>query len=382
MRRKRISVNPLNAHRIREQSTFSDNGVRVLLFFLIFSCLLPFTKATAEMQANEPGSPLAGKLLIGTKEAPPFSFKNSAGNWQGLSIELWQIIADELQLDYSFQEYNLPGLLKALEEKSVDAAVAALTTTAEREKLFDFTHPFHTSGLGIAVLSEKKSSWLAVFNRFFSFAFLKIVTVLTVLLLVVGLLVWFFERRKNQEQFGGSTLQGVGSGFWWSAEVLLVVVLFFYFDDLFTAIIIISSFTAAITSTLTLSKIQSIVRSPEDLQRVRVGSVKLSTSATYLDKNHISFRHYASPLDAMQGMTSGEIDAVVYDAPMLRYLVNDVMRDKVVVLNLLFDKQQYGIGLPAGSPLREPINRIIPATANQQKWQDILFRYLGNISSM
>jgi ABC-type amino acid transport substrate-binding protein len=37
------------------------------------------------------------------------------------------------------------------------AAVAALTITAEREKHFDFSHPFHTRGLGIAVLQIKKS---------------------------------------------------------------------------------------------------------------------------------------------------------------------------------------------------------------------------------
>ncbi len=87
----------------------------------------------------------------------------------------------------------------------------------------DFTHPFHTSGLGIAVLQGKKSSWLAVFNRFFSLEFLRVVLALALLLLFVGLLVWFFEKKKNQEQFGGSALAGVGSGFWWSAVTMTTV---------------------------------------------------------------------------------------------------------------------------------------------------------------
>lgn len=39
------------------------------------------------------------KLLIATKQAPPFSLKNADGEWTGLSIELWRRIADEL--DYS-----------------------------------------------------------------------------------------------------------------------------------------------------------------------------------------------------------------------------------------------------------------------------------------
>jgi polar amino acid transport system substrate-binding protein len=29
------------------------------------------------------------ELIIGTKEAPPFSMKGTDGTWQGISIELW-----------------------------------------------------------------------------------------------------------------------------------------------------------------------------------------------------------------------------------------------------------------------------------------------------
>jgi len=94
------------------------------------------------------------------------------------------------------------------------------------------------------------------------------------------------------------------------------------------------------------------------------------------DETH---HEYGINLIDLEGQES--FDAVVYAAPMLRYLSNDVMRGKVVVLNIFFDKQHYGIGLPMGSILREPINRIIPATINQQPWQDMLFRYLGNLSS-
>jgi len=101
--------------------------------------------------------------------------------------------------------------------------VAALTITSEREKRFDFTHPFHTSGLGIAIMQQKKNAWFTVFNRFFSLEFLKIVLTLALLLSSVGLLVWFFEKKRNPEQFGGSTLSGVGSGFWWSAVTMTTV---------------------------------------------------------------------------------------------------------------------------------------------------------------
>lgn len=357
------------------------------LFFFVFYLMLP------QGAGAEPGSPgprgfQGKKLIVGTKEAPPFSFKDPAGKWKGISIELWDTLAQELNLSYEFKEYDLKGLLTAIEDRSIDAAVAALTITAEREKRFDFTHPFHTSGLGIAVIQTRKNSWQAVFNRFFSLDFLKIVLTLALLLLAVGLLVWFFERRKNQDQFGGGTLAGIGSGFWWSAVTMTTVG---YGDKspqtiggrlvgliwMFMAIIIISSFTAAITSTLTVNQIRSPVRGPEDLHRVSVGSMDHSTSATYLDAHHISFQDYPSVEKALQGLVAGEVDAVVYDKPMLRYLAARDLQSKVHVLAAIFGKQQYGIGLPTASALRERLNQKIPEIIGEEKWQDVLFHYLG-----
>ncbi|MFH2047404.1 MAG: transporter substrate-binding domain-containing protein [Pseudomonadota bacterium] len=364
----------------------------LLCFFLFFLyCLSPHW-VEANPVVNTPGNLQPKKLVIGTKQSPPFAFKDQTGQWKGISIELWEAIAKNLKYDYVFKEYDLQGLLNAVENKSIDAAVAALTITSEREKRFDFTHPFHTSGLGIAVLQGKENSWLVVFNRFLSPAFLEVVLALVLLLFVVGLLVWFFERKKNREQFGGSFLAGIGSGFWWSAVTMTTVG---YGDKaprtlggrlvglvwMFIAIIIISSFTAAITSTLTVNQIQQHVRGPEDLNRVKVGSIKHSTSASYLNTQRISFQDYSSVMDALQGLEAGEVDAVVYDAPILRYLVNRKMQNKIQVLNTIFEKQQYGIGLPTASPLREKINRLVPAIISDRKWQDILFRYLGEPAS-
>ena len=52
---------------------------------------------------------------------------------------------------------------------------------------------------------------------------------------------------------------------------------------MFMAVIVISGFTAAITSSLTISNMQSLVAGPEDLPRVKVGTISSSTSSRYLD---------------------------------------------------------------------------------------------------
>lgn len=97
-------------------------------------------------------------LKVGVREVPPFVTKASDGDYDGISIRLWREIAYELELDYEFIETDLEGLLGGLREGSLDAAVAALTVTPERELDMDFSHPFYTAGLGIAT-AERAAIW-------------------------------------------------------------------------------------------------------------------------------------------------------------------------------------------------------------------------------
>jgi ABC-type amino acid transport substrate-binding protein len=80
-------------------------------------------------------------LIVGTKEVPPFAMKNSEGTWTGVSIDLWRQIATELNLPFEFRELDLQSLLDGVADGTLDVAVAALSITAEREKICDFSHP-------------------------------------------------------------------------------------------------------------------------------------------------------------------------------------------------------------------------------------------------
>ena len=90
---------------------------------------------------------------------------------------------------------------------------------------------------------------------------------------------------------------------------------------MFASILLISSFTAAITSGLTLRRLESAVRSPDDLYSLRVASVAPSVSADYLDRRHIDYQNYPTAIAALRALAKGDADAVVYDSPILRYLV-------------------------------------------------------------
>jgi ABC-type amino acid transport substrate-binding protein len=76
-------------------------------------------------------------------------------------------------------------------------------------------------------------------------------------------------------------------------------------------------------------------------------------------------------------MSDGGIEAIVYDAPVLRYLVNQDYKGQITVLPNTFLRQDYGIALTAQNPLRENLNFVLLEKISDPSWQDLLDRYLG-----
>ena len=130
--------------------------------------------------------------------------KTPSGEWEGISIDLWRRIAGELNLKYHFKEVDLPGMIKGPADGSLDAAVGALTITAEREKSLDFSQPFYETGLSIAVPKERGGTFAAIKGIFSRNLILGILGLLGVIV-GVGAILWLIERRKNHHYGGGIT---------------------------------------------------------------------------------------------------------------------------------------------------------------------------------
>ena len=348
------------------------------------TCLYTLLASTVWGQSTLPTT----TLIVGTKEAPPFAMKLPDGTWYGISIQLWEIIARDLGLTYTFKEMDLQGLLDGVRDGTLDAAVAALTITAKREEQMDFTHAYYGTGLGVAVARTNQGSLWQNLRRVFSLEFLQALAALILVLFIFGALIWLSERKRNPSHFGGGISQGLWSGFWWAAVTMTTVG---YGDKapisirgrilaliwMFAGIITISSFTASITAALTINQISSPIRGPDDLAHVRIATIPGSTSEKYLQNQHLPSKSYRTPLEGLQAVAAGDIDAMVYDAPMLRYLATKSLQGAVTVLPFTFDPQVYGIALRASSPLRESINQAMLLQLQQPEWQTLLRQYIG-----
>lgn len=357
-------------------------------------CLfLPASRVLAQ-PASSGGDPVlenesAEMLVVLTKEAEPFVMRGEAGAWSGLSIELWRRVAERLGVATEFREATLDEMLANVESGDADAAIAAITITPTREEALDFSHPYYSAGLAIAVPHQGGAGvWLNVLRAVVSPAFLQAVAALGAVLLIAGLLVWLFERKQNQDEFGGGVTKGVASGFWWSAVTMTTVG---YGDKaprtlggrivalvwMYASVIIIAAFTGGLASALTVGTLAGNIQGADDLPGARVGVVEQTVASEAMERDGVGAERYESLQNALDAMADGQLDAVVHDAPILRWAVRQSHAGDLRVLQAEFDPQDYGIALPQGSELREPVSQAVLEVVRTDAWKEAVRRYAG-----
>jgi ABC-type amino acid transport substrate-binding protein len=330
------------------------------------------------------------KLLVAVIDLPPFAMKTADGRWEGLGIDLWRAVADDLGVAFELREYDTIGQLKeAFLKDEIDVTPVA-SVTPDREIYLDFSNHYYRSGVAIAVRAERAGyRWLRLVDRIFSLQFLTVIGSMVLLWSIAGTLVWLFEGRRNRQMFGDGPVKGLGQGIWWAAVTMTTVG---YGDKapmtlggrivaiiwMVASIILISSFTAAITTSLTVSELSGKVRGLGDLPTVRVGSVVQSEAQRYLAKNGIAAFSFKNERDGLQALVDAKIDAFVFDESVLKYLARTQFPARVHVLPETFDHYFVSMAMPQGSPLREPLNRVLLRAMEEEDWRRLKKRYFGS----
>ncbi|HTR03733.1 MAG TPA: transporter substrate-binding domain-containing protein [Thermoanaerobaculia bacterium] len=341
-------------------------------------------------RAAPPGGPgLVGRVWrVGIFEAPPYAMHGADGQWKGLLVELWAEVASELDIQYRFGEASPDEILDDLAHDRLDIAVAPFATTIERERTVDFTHAFLIQDMAIAVRKGgDEERWLLVARALTTPTAIRLYVGITLLVFVAGTAIWLLERRRNP-QFSGSAFQGMGSGFWWSGVTTVAVgygdkvpitlwgrlVALFW---MFLSLILVTAFAAFVTAKLAVAEFGQ-VRGASTLHSGVVGTVEGAAVGELLRRERIRHRVYSSIPKALQGLRSGEVNAVVYGASILEYFVQRETRKDLEVLPQMFDQQILAFPVPDGSPLRDPVNGVLRRFLPQPGWRDLQDKYLSS----
>lgn len=129
--------------------------VAALAVGLLVACSAsrPVVTTQARGYVGDPGT-----LVVTAEPAfPPFVYLTAADELVGFDVDLITEVARRLGLRVDFAYIPFDGLMATLEAETADAAVDAITITAQRDRVIDFSRPYFKSGLAIAVRRDETS---------------------------------------------------------------------------------------------------------------------------------------------------------------------------------------------------------------------------------
>lgn len=158
------------------------------------------------------------------------------------------------------------------------------------------------------------------------------------------------------------------SAFWWALNLVVnggfeERVPRSVFGRLFGVLLVVSSLfivslvVAEVTVTLTIAEIRNSVSSINDLHVKSVGTTSGTTASGYLDSRDLRHHGYDNIETLLAAFESDELDAVVFDAPILAYYANTQGCHTAQIVGPVVLRENYGIVLPPNSPLAEPLNQ-------------------------
>ncbi|XP_073002220.1 glutamate receptor 2.8-like [Typha latifolia] len=254
-----------------------------------------------------------------------------------------------------------------------DAVIGDITIRYNRTLYADFTSPYTESGISMIVPVKEninKNAWIFLkpltFNLWLgSFGFF----------VYTGVVIWVMEHRINTE-FRGPLSHQLGTIFYFSFSTLVfahrerlenilskIVVIVW----VFVVLILTSSYTASLTSMLTVQQLQPTVTDVHELLKngeyigYHNGSfVEGLLEQLNFDKSKI--RAYDSPDDFLKalakGSKNGGVAAIIHEIPYIRLFLARHCTGYTMV-GPIYKTAGFGFAFPKGSPLVPDISRAI-----------------------
>ena len=298
-------------------------------------------------------------LKVAARALPPFVLYENR-TYSGFEVELVRLVA--AQLGTSAEIYAVDTVAKQVDD--IDRGVAQIglggvAITESREGIVDFSLPVLDSGLTILVPNDASRG---ISDRIVSFLgaiassdLPWLLVVFGVAVLVAAHLVWLLERRHNPD-FATPYGRGIWDSFYWSVVTMSTVgygdkvargtkgrVLALVWIALGT--LVFASFTAAIASSLAVTELRSEISGPSDLAGRRVATVTNSAGARYLPSIGVGPVLVDDIGDAYPLLSEGDVDAVVFDAPVLQFHSAREGAGEVATVGADFQRVQYGLML-------------------------------------
>ncbi len=341
---------------------------------------------------------MENKIKVAIADFPPLIITGEDN--KGFEIDLWKAIAKDIKIDFEYEKHNFREILPLLAEKKVDIGLAGITITEEREKTVDFSHPTFESGLRILLSKNRRNiDFIGTIRTFIDHGFKKLVKPLFIFFLIIFVFanaLWIAE--KNGGSLSPNYLLGIVQAVWVSFTTILglltggtgtliydihtwagrLILVFCHIVGLAILGLLIGEVAAFITTI----KIKLNIEEAKDLRGRTVATVAGTVSEDALKKLGVTIVTTIKIEDAYEKLKKNEVEAVVFDAPVLVYYSLNEGQSWAEVGGELFDKQSYGIAIQQGSPLREEVNKALLALKESGQYDLYYKKWFGEDLTM
>ena len=332
-------------------------------------------------------------ITVATYDLEPFVFQRG-GFKTGFTIDLLDEIAKRTGWTIRYADVadqSSPGLLKAVVNGEADAGACAISVTAERAKMVDFSQPMMSAGLQILVPADSTARTQPGLIDFLRLVFSKSMMVwfgaALVLTIIPAHIIWFLERRTPGSKLSKRYFPGIFQAFEWGLGMLSAAPV----DEprrwltrtvsviwTFVALIFVAYYTAILTSNLTVEKFDAQIKSPEDLVGKKACTVSKTTTASYLSSIGVQFEGKPQITECFTGMTARKFDAVVFDAPVLQFFLSQKQAGESRLVGPVFKPRDYGIAFRVGSELRKEVDDALLTIREDGTFDQIKQKWFGS----
>ena len=345
--------------------------------WLVFVCASPACADEGPQQARP--------LRVATGALEPFVIK-AGDRFSGFSVDLWSELARRMNVEFVWAESGSRAeQLESVSRGDAEVAISAIVMTPEREKSIDFSQAYFDSGLQIMVRAEAEDPILATLMAIPWMPIAKLFVAALVLVFLWANVLWLIERKRGPD-LGKGYLTGIGNEMWNTTLIIAtgehgergtpgklrrIVIACVWL----MGIVLIAQLTATVTSSQTVRKLRSTITGPGDLPGKTVATVPGTVAASYLASQHLPMVEVTNVDAAIDALMHGKVQAIVFDAPTLRYWAATSGEGALQVVGPVFRPEKYGIVVALGSPLRKRINEALLGVYQDGTYEDIHDRW-------